>query len=78
MNNYAVTVKLEKIAMQLRDLLQIPDDYIINYEYLESLTVPSLSKTKPAYLLVFEDYELDDRIPNSTKSIIYAIDNLLG
>lgn len=44
MNNYAVTVKLEKIAMQLRDLLQIPDDYIINYEYLESLT-ESINKT---------------------------------
>ena len=40
--------------------------------------VPTLSETKPAYLLVFEDYQLDDKIPNSTKSIIYALDNLLG
>ena len=51
----------------------------LDYDYLATITVPTLSSTKPAYLLMFESYELDEEnIPNSTSKIKQAINNFLG
>ena len=54
-------------------------DYTFSdYEYLAEISVPTLSSTKTAYLLVLENYELQEDIPNSASKIKHAINNFLG